>query len=98
MGALSAKAQKAHEPNDLKSDTRVYTAVEHEPEPAGGMTKFFDFIAKNIHPVGQNKEDAYGRFLVQMIIEKDGKVSHIKALKDGRYSKLTTEIKRIIKA
>jgi len=93
IGVFSvAKAQQSTD-----KDNKIYTAVEHEPEPPGGMSKFFEYLVKNIHAVGKNNEEAFGRFTIQIIIEKDGTVSHIKAQKDGRYSKLTKEVRRIIK-
>ena len=81
MGVLSAKAQKANETKDLKSDTRIYTAVEHEPEPPGGMAKFFENFGKKIHPTQKPGQQIRTKLLIGMVVEKDGRISHIKILK-----------------
>lgn len=65
-----------------KNDTLIYTTVEHEPEYPGGMTKFHSYFSKNIHltSIAANKE-IKTKLLMEMIIEKDGRVSHAKVLK-----------------
>lgn len=70
----SAKAQLE------KDDKKIYNVVEQEPEFPGGMTNFFKFLAANFkYP--KTAADAYGKIIIEFIVEKDGTMSHIHVMK-----------------
>ncbi|MFY0483221.1 M56 family metallopeptidase [Flavobacterium sp. PLA-1-15] len=63
-----------------KNESDVYTAVEKTPEFPGGMQAFYNFVAKNYKvPEGKNLN---GKIFIQFIIEPDGSLSDIKAMRD----------------
>lgn len=57
-------------------DTTAYWQVEREPEYFGGSVKLYDFINKNLQ-VGKDK----GTVMISFIVEKNGRLSHIRAAK-----------------
>jgi TonB family protein len=65
----------------LDSDI-VFTAVEVEPIPKGGMERFYEFLGKNIkYPKADRDNSIQGRVIAQFIVEKDGSLSNIKIMR-----------------
>jgi len=63
-----------------KNNSDVYMAVEKKPEFPGGIQAFYDFVAKNYKmPEGKSIN---GKIFIQFIIEIDGSLSEIKAIRD----------------
>jgi len=69
-------------PRTANSGDKVYESVETEPEFPGGMRAFYEFLAKTIrYPADARKDKIQGKVFVQFIIEKDGSVSDVKAVR-----------------
>jgi TonB family protein len=63
-------------------DSKVYNAVETEPEFPGGLDAFYEFLSKTIHyPPKDRERKVQGRTIVTFIVEQDGSLSNIKALR-----------------
>lgn len=91
---LRANAQK---PDTLKgySDTSIYYAPEVEPAFPGGVGEFYAYLAKNIKTADTLRRDVNVQTIlfIEMIIEKDGSISHVKILKDTSPSTSVSAIK-----
>jgi TonB family protein len=60
----------------------IFTAVEIEPTPKGGLEEFYRFLGNNIkYPAEDKKNEVQGRVIVQFIVEKDGSFSNLKVLR-----------------
>ena len=58
-------------------DNQVYSKVETQAKFPGGNANMMRFIASNIHyPETAKREDIQGRVVVQVTIDKTGKVTH----------------------
>ena len=61
----------------------IFTAVEVEPEPAGGMQKFYDYLGKKIqYPSAAKEAGTHGKVILQFVVEKDGSLTDIKVLRE----------------
>jgi protein TonB len=66
----------------LVNTNTIYTYVGHQPEFPGGMSKFFQYIAKNLkYPEQALKNGFQGKIFVSFVVEKDGSLTDIKAKK-----------------
>jgi TonB family protein len=75
-------------PNSTQADTvpvniaPVYNAVETEPEFPGGLDAFYGFLSRTIrYPAKDRESKVQGRAIVTFIVEQDGSLSNIKALR-----------------
>jgi len=65
-----------------ENKTEVFSAVETEPEFPGGLTSFYGFLGRTIrYPAVDREAKVQGRALVTFIVEKDGSLSDVKALR-----------------
>ena len=65
-----------------KMDGEVFTVVEEQPEFPGGMSAFYSYLAQNIeYPEQARQMGVQGRVYVQFIVEKDGSISGVTAVK-----------------
>jgi TonB family protein len=65
----------------LQKDS-VYNIVDEQPTPTGGMTEFYQEIAKKLkYPDQARKENITGRVYIQFVINPDGSFSGLKVLK-----------------
>lgn len=72
--------------------------IEKLPEFPGGLRAFMEYISKNIHyPWICKEQKIQGKVLVGFIVEKDGSVSNVTALKKV-HANLDTEAIRVIKS
>jgi len=82
IGAKAQLTDSARNSNDM-----VYTAVEHQPEYPGGITKFYRFLTKTIrYPAVAREHNTQGKVIVTMVVEKDGSLSQVhvtKSIGDG---------------
>ena len=75
---------------------KIFTKVEIEPEYPGGQSRWVSYLNKNLkYPKAAISKEIQGTVVVQFVIDKDGKVSDVKAL-DGPLE-LREESVRIIK-
>ena len=64
------------------SNDKVYVGVEKNPEPMGGIEKFYGFLAENIsYPAEMKEKNIQGNVIVQFVVEKDGSLSNIKTVR-----------------
>ena len=60
----------------------VFTIVEDQPEFPGGMAAFYAFVSKNMnYPKQARRMGIEGRVFVQFVVDKDGSVTEVKAVK-----------------
>lgn len=60
----------------------AFDVVEQMPAFPGGMEAMMKFLTENVHyPEAAYKAGVQGRVLVQLIVEKDGRISNVKVVK-----------------
>jgi TonB family protein len=65
-----------------KKDNKVFSVVESVPEFPGGLRAFGKFLADNIHyPAADRASKTEGKAIVTFIVEADGTLSDIKAIR-----------------
>jgi TonB family protein len=70
-------------PQDTTQNQKIYTAVEVSPVFPGGDKGFIHYLSQNIrYPQLAREKNVQGRVYVQFIVERDGSLSDIKALRD----------------
>jgi periplasmic protein TonB len=81
----------------VEEDNTVYSSAGLEVQPAfpGGMSKFYDIIAKNYRM--PEEEGLKGKVHVTFVIEKDGSLTDIKVIRDIGYG-TGKEAIRVLKA
>jgi TonB family protein len=63
--------------DDTSKNKKVFTAVDHVPVFPGGLTAFYNFLAKNIHyPDAARSKNVQGRVIISFIVETDGSLSN----------------------
>jgi len=61
---------------------KIFAQVEMQPQFPGGLQAFGVFLGQNIHyPADDAKNKIQGRVICTFIVEKDGTLSNIKALR-----------------
>lgn len=90
---LGANAQKSATP----TDTSIHLLVENMPMFPGGEEKMYAFINRHmIYPDSAIKVGISGKVIVKFIVEKDGSISHVEAVKGPGWG-LNEEAVRIVK-
>jgi protein TonB len=81
----NAKAQTEAIASSSTDDEKVYISagLETKPEFKGGLNKFYEYIAKNFRT--PDVPGLNGKLLISFVVEKDGSITDIKALKDIGY-------------
>ena len=80
-----------------KTDNRIFTAVEQEPEFKGGISAFYQFLAQNIrYPETMRKNNIEGKVFVTFVVMKDGSLTDIKVVR-GIGNGADEESMRVIK-
>ena len=75
----------------------IFTIVEEGAEPDGGYEKFYEYIKKNLkYPSQARRMGVEGKVYVQFIVDKDGSLNDIKAVK-GIGAGCDEEAERVIK-
>ncbi|MDB5010109.1 MAG: TonB family protein [Mucilaginibacter sp.] len=63
-------------------DNNVYESVETEPAFPGGIQEFYNFLSKTIkYPAEMREKKVQGKVYVQFVVEEDGSLSDIKAIR-----------------
>ncbi len=69
------------EEKEEKTD-EIFTIVEKQPEPVGGMSAFYQFVSKNLqYPMLARRNNIEGRVYIEFVVEKDGLLTDIKIIK-----------------
>jgi protein TonB len=90
------KAQKIDKPK-TQTDS-VYLFAEVMPEFPGGIQKFNAYLIRHINIPNEayKNKDAFGRIIIQMIIEKDGSITHVEVInKNKANTEIAQEIVRV---
>ena len=100
-GKITTYLKREDEPEfNLKSPQTthlVYSSVEQEPEFKGGIQAFYNFLAQNIvYPANAKKRNITGKVFVQFIVERDGSLSEVHAVRDSN-DELSPEAVRVVK-
>lgn len=65
-----------------KTDDKVFTVVEHQPEYPGGYNAMVNFIKENLrYPLDARQKGKEGTVFVSFIVETDGSVSEVKPIR-----------------
>jgi protein TonB len=60
----------------------IFTVVEETAAPIGGMGAFYEFVGKKIkYPAQAKRMGIEGKVFVEFVIEKDGSITDVKAIK-----------------
>ena len=60
----------------------IFDIVEDQPTPPGGMPGFYKYVARNIkYPNQARRMGIEGRVFVQFVVDKDGTLTDVKAIK-----------------
>jgi len=60
----------------------IFTVVEETAAPIGGMGAFYEFVGKKIkYPAQAKRMGIEGKVFVEFVIEKDGSLTDVKAIK-----------------
>jgi periplasmic protein TonB len=76
----------------------IFTVVEETAAPIGGMSAFYEFVGKKIkYPAQAKRMGIEGKVFVEFVIEKDGSITDVKAIK-GIGGGCDQEAERILQA
>ncbi|WP_342748338.1 energy transducer TonB [Flavobacterium album] len=92
---ITAMAQETTAPDD----NEVYNSagLQVRPEYPGGMQAFYQYVSRSFRvPDLDNEEDISAKIYVTFVVEKDGSLTGIKALRDPGYG-LGYEAVRVLK-
>lgn len=60
----------------------VFTIVEVKPEPVGGLSAFYSYVAENLrYPEQAKRNNISGRVYLRFVVEKDGSITDVVILK-----------------
>jgi len=91
--AMAAEAQSA---SDKKN--KIYHSADEEASFPGGNEAFTKFANENIvYPMTALNDKVFGKVVIEIIVEKDGKISSIK-IKRGIRQDIDDEALRLIKS
>lgn len=100
LGGLFCQAQTATTNTAAASDDQPYVLATKMPEyPNGGSEGMIEFIQEHLeYPMAEKQADIQGTIMMQFIVEKDGSLSDIKAIKSvDKGENLVKEATRVIK-
>lgn len=61
---------------------QIFTIVEDQPAPQGGMAAFYEYVAKNLkYPAQARRMGIEGKVYVQFVVDKDGTLTDVQAIK-----------------
>jgi TonB family protein len=91
----NSKNEKA---GGVEEEESVFVIVEQMPKFPGGMTAYLKYVQEHIqYPKEAAEQNITGRVFVSFIIEKDGKISHVKVVR-GVHDLLDKEAIRVIES
>jgi periplasmic protein TonB len=70
------------EPIQEEKADEIFTIVEDQPTPKGGMAAFYEYVAKHMeYPSQARRMGVEGKVYVQFVVDKDGSLTDINVLK-----------------
>ena len=103
--AISFCAIACSDSSESDNTNEVYEKVEIMPEYPGGMESMMKFMKESMkYPEVAEKNGATGKAIISFVVEKDGKVTEVKAadfiangeISDECKNALTTEAERVV--
>jgi len=80
-----------------KGEDDVFTVVEQTPQFPGGMEAFYEYLSTNLkYPEEAIKNQAEGKVYVEFVVEKNGDLSNVRAVKGVGYG-CDEEAVRVVK-
>lgn len=80
------------------TDTTIYEVAATQPQYPGGADALFDFLKSNIqYPEDAKEKGADGFVVMQFVVEKDGSLSDLKVIKNGKLPSFDAEAMRVCK-
>ncbi len=71
----------ADEPEEEEAE-EIFTIVEEQPIPDGGMEAFYKYVGKNMkYPSQAKRMGIEGKVFVQFVVDKDGSLNEVKAVR-----------------
>jgi protein TonB len=60
----------------------IFTIVEDQPSPKGGMAAFYEYVGKKLkYPAQARRMGIEGKVFVEFVVDKDGSITDVKAIK-----------------
>ena len=60
----------------------IFTIVEEQPAPKGGMAAFYEYVGKKLkYPAQARRMGIEGRVFVEFVVDKNGAITDVKAIK-----------------
>ncbi|MCQ2298678.1 MAG: energy transducer TonB [Bacteroidales bacterium] len=88
----------AQELKGADADTTIMIMVEEQPEYPGGMKGMSKDVFGNLkYPNKAKEEGRQGKVIVEFVVEKDGSISHVKAIQDEVGYGAGEEVVRVVK-
>ncbi len=69
-------------PDTTISGNQIFLVVEESATPVGGMAKFYEHVSKHLrYPSEARRKGIEGKVFVEFVINRDGSISDVKAIK-----------------
>ena len=69
-------------PVEEEETQQIFTIVEQQPEPEGGITAFYKYIGENLkYPALARRNNIEGRVFIRFVVERDGSLTDVTVLK-----------------
>jgi protein TonB len=69
-------------PIEEENVDQIFTIVEQQPTPNGGMAAFYEYVGKKIkYPSQARRMNIEGRVFVEFVVDRDGSLTEVKAIK-----------------
>lgn len=82
----------------VEEDNKVYTAVEVQAAPPGGIQAFYKKFASSFNAPEVEEGVSQIRVMLGFVVEKDGSFTEVKVLRDGGYPAAGKEAIRVLKS
>jgi protein TonB len=70
------------EPVEEEVAEEIFTIVEDQPAPKGGMAAFYEYVGKKLkYPAQARRMGIEGKVFVEFVVDKDGSITDVKAIK-----------------
>jgi len=70
------------EPVEEEVAEEIFTIVEDQPAPKGGMAAFYEYVGKKLkYPAQARRMGIEGKVFVEFVVDKDGTITDVKAIK-----------------
>ena len=70
------------EPVEEEVAEEIFTIVEDQPSPKGGMAAFYEYVGKKLkYPAQARRMGIEGKVFVEFVVDKDGTITNVNAIK-----------------